>query len=578
MVADTFSNTLGFLIMGTGNDNNTWGTNANNSDFQVFEDAIANILSESVTGGTLDLSGSPPPAAASQVRHWMISFTGTLASGQTVKVPNLSKGWWVNNQTSGAFALTFKTPSGSASATIPQGGYTYVWCDGSNTINVSPYSSVQAQLGNGSASVPSYSFVNETNSGWYRNGTNDLRLSVNGTDVLRVTASIFNILSPLTLQQAGNTVASGPATTVATHLATWNSTNGSLLADGGVAGACANANTITSSLLAPGAAPLPYVGSQVNDNLHVLNDGTNATRDINATAGRVRDDSDATNLHLVATMFKRLDTSWAAGGASGAPAGSCDTGSKGTSQTWHVFLIGNLAQAPTQYARSSNIATITFAGAHGLGAGSTIRVIGIGSGFDGLFAVASVASTTLTYTNSGSNVGTTAISGATVDCFDVLCSQSYSSPTFPSGWTVKQCLGSIITDGSSNIVAQTQVGDYIRYKSPVLDLDNASPGTSRVIAALPSVPNGVRLHVLLNARYVQSDSVYICSPEDTDLAATLSNITPLGSIGSQSGTTNPGVNQVWFWSDTSKNVSYRSTGHQVSMVVLGYRDPRRRLF
>jgi microcystin-dependent protein len=215
LVADTFSNTLGFLVMGTGNDNNTWGTNANSSDFQIFEDAIANILSETVTGGTLDLSGSPPPAAASQVRHWMISFTGTLGGAQSVKVPNLSKGWWVNNQTSGAFALTFKTPSGSASASIPQGGYTYVWCDGSNNINVSPYSSAGATLAsgqyqgpNGSASAPTFSWSAETNSGWYRNGTQDVRLAINGSDILQVTgsgattASVVNVVAGA-LQVAG---------------------------------------------------------------------------------------------------------------------------------------------------------------------------------------------------------------------------------------------------------------------------------------------------------------------------------------------------------------------------------------
>jgi hypothetical protein len=35
-------------------------------------------------------------------------------------VPNLTKWWFVSNQTSGAFTLKFKTPSGSASTAIPQ--------------------------------------------------------------------------------------------------------------------------------------------------------------------------------------------------------------------------------------------------------------------------------------------------------------------------------------------------------------------------------------------------------------------------------------------------------------------------
>ena len=109
MTADTYSNTLGYLVMGTGNDNNSWGTNANSSVFQIFEDAIANILSSTVSGGTLDLSGSPPPAAASQSRYAALVFSGTLSSNQVVRVPNLSKIWRVYNNCSGAFTLTLVT-------------------------------------------------------------------------------------------------------------------------------------------------------------------------------------------------------------------------------------------------------------------------------------------------------------------------------------------------------------------------------------------------------------------------------------------------------------------------------------
>lgn len=209
MASDTFSNTLGFLTMGTGNDNNSWGNNCNTAVFQIFEDAIANALTSTVTGGTLDLSGSPPPAAASQVRYAALIFTGTLASNQILKVPNLTKWWWVKNATSGAFTLTIQTPSGSASTAIPQNsGWQLVQCDGSNNIIVSPFNSIQIQMPDGSASAPAYSDVNETNSGWYRHGTQDWRLSVNGTDMLQVTGagasspSVVNVLAG-SLQQAG---------------------------------------------------------------------------------------------------------------------------------------------------------------------------------------------------------------------------------------------------------------------------------------------------------------------------------------------------------------------------------------
>jgi hypothetical protein len=137
MPADTYSNALGALLMGTGNDNNTWGSNANSSVFQIFEDAIANTLTSTVTGGTLDLSGTPPPAGPSQVRYAALVFNGLLTSNQVVKVPNLTKWWWVNN----AFTLTIQTPTASAVATIPQtSNWVLVTCDGSNNVTPAPFS------------------------------------------------------------------------------------------------------------------------------------------------------------------------------------------------------------------------------------------------------------------------------------------------------------------------------------------------------------------------------------------------------------------------------------------------------
>ena len=111
---DTYTATLGTIVMGIGGDNNTWGTNLNNSVFQILEDAIVNALSETVTGGILDLSGTPPPAGPSQVRFETLTFTGTLTANQVVKVPNLIKRWRVNNNcTLAGFTLSIQTPSGS---------------------------------------------------------------------------------------------------------------------------------------------------------------------------------------------------------------------------------------------------------------------------------------------------------------------------------------------------------------------------------------------------------------------------------------------------------------------------------
>jgi hypothetical protein len=190
MTADTFSNTLGYTIMGTGNDNNTWGSIANANVFQIFEDAIANFLTSAVTGGTLDLSGTPPPTGVSQVRYGALIFTGALGSDQTLQVPNLTKFWWVNNQTSGAHLLKIKTPSGAASSAIPQNsGWQLVICDGANNIIVTPFNSQQIQMPDGAVGAPPFSFLNEPTSGWYRAAAGDARLSILGADKIKATAA-----------------------------------------------------------------------------------------------------------------------------------------------------------------------------------------------------------------------------------------------------------------------------------------------------------------------------------------------------------------------------------------------------
>lgn len=133
MASDTFSSILGWLQMQTGNDLNTWGVNHNSNVSQIFENAIAGQLSQTVTGGTLDLSTTPPPAAPSQVGYAILNFSGGLTATQIVKVPNLTMRWIVFNNTTGAFALQLQTPTGTP-ITIPQGSAFQVWCDGNNNL------------------------------------------------------------------------------------------------------------------------------------------------------------------------------------------------------------------------------------------------------------------------------------------------------------------------------------------------------------------------------------------------------------------------------------------------------------
>jgi microcystin-dependent protein len=217
-MADTYTSSLGVILMGIGGDNNTWGTNLNNSVFQIFEDAIANALTAPASGGqlgpsnTLDLSANPPPAGPSAARYAALVFSGAITANQTVKVPNLTKWWRVKNATSGAFSVSLQTPSGTPVALPQNGGWQTVYCDGANNILVWPFNTLAVAMPNGSVAAPPYAFAGETNSGWYRAGTQDIRLAIAGADVLQVTGpsastpSVVNIVSPNSLQLAGSSI------------------------------------------------------------------------------------------------------------------------------------------------------------------------------------------------------------------------------------------------------------------------------------------------------------------------------------------------------------------------------------
>lgn len=133
MAADLFSSFIGMTLQATGNNNNAWGAILNGSALVPLERAIAGNISHAVTGGTLDLSGSPPPSGLTQPLDMLQVFTGALTANQIVILPNLSKFWLMDNQTTGSFQLLMQTPSG-AFINIPQGTTKFVACDGQGNL------------------------------------------------------------------------------------------------------------------------------------------------------------------------------------------------------------------------------------------------------------------------------------------------------------------------------------------------------------------------------------------------------------------------------------------------------------
>jgi microcystin-dependent protein len=131
MAADTYDSVLGLLLMGTGNDNNSWGDNANNSVFKIAARAIAGTNTITRTSGTEDLSTVTPPSGMRLDIDMIQNLTGALVGDVTVQVPAVSKLWLFRNNTTNGFFVYVKTSGGTA-VQVPQGTSKWLYCDGTN--------------------------------------------------------------------------------------------------------------------------------------------------------------------------------------------------------------------------------------------------------------------------------------------------------------------------------------------------------------------------------------------------------------------------------------------------------------
>ena len=390
----------------------------------------------------------------------------------------------------------------------------------------------------------------------------------------------------------------GPGSSTDSHLAIYDGPSGKLLKDSGIiVGTLAGRNalqfadaataSIRASDLAADVGAVPFAASQPNDNLVLSNDATNPTTDMAISPGWAPDDTGVARLRLAGAMLKRLDAVWAPGGMAGVRAGGLDTDiALQAGKTYHGYLIGKLAQSVTQYSRTSNVATLSIAG-HGLGVGSTLRASGIGAGFDGSVQLSAVTTNTVSYPNTGADVAATATAAGLADGIDLIFSRqdlhSYPSPTLPSGWTLKQCVGSVLTDGSGNIRAMTQYGDLFMLGTPLLEVNAVGIASGVGTLSVLGVPLGVRVQAIINARTLDGGNtnfgVYVSAPAAADIAPA-TGAAPLANIGILTGASGSTFGQITCHTNTAAQVRARGTsnGGSWSASTLGWRDPRRRLF
>lgn len=171
---------------------------------------------------------------------------------------------------------------------------------------------------------------------------------------------------------------------------------------------------------------------------------------------------------------------------------------------------------------------------------------------------------------------------------DALFSTSASSPTMPTNYTLKRRIGAVLTDGSGNIRAFRQNGDWFVWSTPVTDY-NSTQTTTASSRAL-TLPGGIsvlaKFHFLVSAS--SSAAVLFTSPLDTDiepLSATSSDITStyvthnkVDISGADSNVEFPGVGWAEIWTSTSRQVRCRASDATINLRIQtnGWMDTRGR--
>ena len=135
-MANTTSANLKLTVQQTGENSGTWGQ-FTNTNLLILEQAIGGydaVGLNATTGATLTFSNG----VLSNGKNQVLRLTGTITSAVNVIIPDsIEKTYLVENATTGAFTVTFKTTSGTgATWSATDKGYKILYSDGTNIVDI----------------------------------------------------------------------------------------------------------------------------------------------------------------------------------------------------------------------------------------------------------------------------------------------------------------------------------------------------------------------------------------------------------------------------------------------------------
>jgi hypothetical protein len=136
-MASSYSTDLKLELMVTGENAGTWGTKTN-TNLNLLQQAIAGYQEVSIAGGAQTTALVMTDATISNARNAVVKLSGTITGNQIVTIPDgIEKTYIVENGTTGAFTVQFKTVTGTGPtfSTVDK-GIKFVYSNGTDVIDI----------------------------------------------------------------------------------------------------------------------------------------------------------------------------------------------------------------------------------------------------------------------------------------------------------------------------------------------------------------------------------------------------------------------------------------------------------